>query len=234
MLSESDDLIHWTRPRLILAPDAQDGGTQLYGMVDFPHESLWLGVVQRYRATTDLTLDLTWGVSHDGRHWSRVEPRDPFVPVGPPGAWDCGNNSPSNNPPIRVGDELYFYYGGRDQSHNTRPGIGAIGLATLPVDRFVSLRADAEGSVTTRPLTFRRGKLHVNVDADAGRLRIEVLDRAGNPLPGYELEACRPTQADTLDGIVAWQTKDVVEASDPPVRLRFVLDKADLYAFWIE
>jgi hypothetical protein len=234
MQSESDDLIHWTRPRVILVPDEQDGGTQCYGMCGFPYESLWLAVVQRFHAVTDLTLDLTWAVSHDGRNWSRVEPRDPFLPVGPAGAWDSGNNSHANNPPIRVGDELWFYYGGRNAIHNVRPGIGAIGLATLPVDRFVALRAAQSGTIVTRPLHFDRGRLHVNVNAQGGSLRVEIRDRHGRMLAGYGAGNCRPVDTDTLDQVVTWNAKDTVVATEAPVRLCFHLDRADLYSFWIE
>jgi len=231
--AESDDLLHWSRPRVILTPDAADSGTQLYGMVAFPFESLWLGVVQRYRATSDLTLDLTWAVSHDGRHWSRVTPRDPFVPIGPDGAWDDGNISPANNPPIRVGDELWFYYGGRDATHNTRPDIGAIGLATLPVGRFAALHAKNEGVVLTRPLHFAPGVLHVNADAAGGTLRVDVLDAAGLPLPGRSAAECTPLTANTLDAPVSWSGGNAIESTPQGVRLRFVLHDASLYAFRI-
>lgn len=234
MMSESDDLIHWTRPRLILAPDEQDAGTELYGMCGFPYESLWLAVVQRFHAVGDRTLDLTWAVSHDGRNWSRVEPRDPWLPVGPPGAWDCGNISHANNPPIRVGDQLWFYYGGRDAIHNARPRVGAIGLAVLPADRFVALRASSRGTVLTRPLRFNRGVLRVNADATGGALRAELVAADGRAVPGYELEECSPLSGDAANGVIRWSQGETVEARDEPVRIRFVLERASLYAFWID
>jgi hypothetical protein len=234
-LAESDDLIHWTRPRLILEPDERDGADQIYGMVGFPYESLWLGIVQRYFAGGDLTLDLTWAVSHDGRNWSRLEPRDAFLPVGPAGSWDSGNNSPSNSPPIRVRDELWFYYGGRNRSHNTRPTIGAIGLATLPVDRIAGLRARGRGVVTTRPLTFADGTLHVNADARNGSLRIELLDaETGEALKGYGLDSAAVLRADSMDKTVTWTAGDRLPSEAGPIRIRFVMDRCDLFSFWID
>ena len=234
MQSESKDLVHWTRPRVILRPDRLDDGTQLYGMTDFAYESLWLGVLQRYMATTDLRLDLTWAVSHDGRNWSRVEPRMPFLSGGIKGSWDFGNISPANNPPIRVGDELWFYYGGRDTTHNTRPGIGAIGLATLPIDRFVALQATDKGEVLTRPLSGSLGTLHVNANAEGGSLRVEVTDSEGTPIRGYDRQACHVLTADSLNHAVHWDEAAQLEPSSAPVRLRFIFSDAKLYSFWFE
>ena len=234
MQSESKDLVHWTRPRVILRPDSADRGTQLYGMTDFAYQSQWLGIVQRYMATSDLRLDLTWAVSHDGRHWSRVEPRDPFIAGGNVGEWDHGNISPANNSPIPVGDELWFYYGGRDTTHNTRPGIGAIGLATLPMDRFVALNATGQGEVLTRPLNTSLNTLHVNADAERGSFRVEVTDLEGKALVGYELQACDKLATDSMNHVVCWNGISRVPTEDTPIRLRFVFSSAKLYSFWFE
>jgi predicted GH43/DUF377 family glycosyl hydrolase len=234
MLSESNDLVHWSRPRVILRPDHHDAGAQLYGMTDFAYESLWLGVVQRYMATTDLRLDLTWAVSHDARHWSRVEPRGPFISGGEEGTWDYGNVSPANNPPIRVGDELWFYYGGRDTTHNTRPVIGAIGLATLPIDRFVALQSTGKGEVLTRPISFPPGTLHVNANAKGGSLRIEVIDLQGNSIAGYDRSSNHALTTDSLNHVVQWDAASKLTPNSEPIRLRFLLNDAKLYSFWFE
>ena len=81
-------------------------------------------------------------VSRDSIHFMRVGDRSPFIPVGPVGSWDRFNNSIANNPPIIIGDELRFYYGGRMYRHSPYRGAdrgwgreskrgAGIGLATI-------------------------------------------------------------------------------------------------------
>ena len=44
---ESDDLIHWTRPRMTIFPDGlDDADSQIYGHISFRYESMWLGLMR--------------------------------------------------------------------------------------------------------------------------------------------------------------------------------------------
>ena len=62
---------------------------------------------------------------------------------------------------------------------------GRIGLAWLRLDGFVALEADHQGgTVITRPFELEGECLQLNVDASGnGDVRLELLDRAGNPIP---------------------------------------------------
>jgi hypothetical protein len=51
---------------------------------------------------------------------------------------------------------LRFYFGGRSRAHGQELGqvYGAVGMATVVIDRFAAFRADyKEGRLVTRPLT---------------------------------------------------------------------------------
>jgi hypothetical protein len=62
-------------------------------------------------------------------------------------------------------------------------------------------------------------------------VRVEVQDLEGRPVPGYAMSDCWPVIGDELDRVVRWRDGDEVSAlAGRPVRLRFELVDADLYA----
>jgi hypothetical protein len=88
--------------------------------------------------------------------------------------------------PLRVNDELWFYYTGYDELHDLLPYHSAIGLAKLRKDGFASLDADeCPGEILTKPFSGTGGVMQVNFDSRGGRLLVEVLDAEGRVIPGY-------------------------------------------------
>ena len=123
---------------------------------------------------------------------------------------------------------------------NQRLVNGNIGLGTLRLDGFVSMDANPLGGVlTTKPLLITPGqpegvpiRLHVNVKSDWGHCQVELLDEAGNPIPGYTKDDADDIVADTVDTVVTWHGEgDISELVRQPVRLRFHLQNARLYSF---
>jgi len=106
---------------------------------------------------------------------------------------------------------------------------------TLRLDGFVSVWAPlAGGEVLTKPLLFEGGHLALNLETSgAGHVQVELQDATGQPLPGYTLAECPLIRGDTGRHIVRWKEKggDVRPLAGRPIRLRFVLRDADLYAF---
>jgi hypothetical protein len=107
---------------------------------------------------------------------------------------------------------------------------------TLRLDGFVSASAPyAGGELLTRPLIFAGGSLSVNAETSAfGAFQVEIQDLHGKPLPGFTLDECEPIFGDSLDYTVRWKSAaggDLRGLEGRPVRLRFLLRDADLYAF---
>ena len=105
---------------------------------------------------------------------------------------------------------------------------------TLRVDGFVSVSATRKGGeLLTRPVVFRGEQLILNFSSSAaGRIRVEVQGLDGNPLPGLALDQCDDVFGDTLERAVTWNGKDrLAGRAGTPVRLRFVIEDADLYSF---
>jgi hypothetical protein len=127
---------------------------------------------------------------------------------------------------------LRFYYGGRSSPHSPYKVAGAvnrgcIGLATIPRDRFASLSAGEQpGQILTRPLRLDGRVLHLNANARAGRIALEMLDAAGNVVARSQ-----PITRDALDIPVAWEAGGL-GATASPVTLRIQMQRAELFALW--
>lgn len=66
------------------------------------------------------------------------------------------------------------------------------------------------------------------------RLRIEIQDDPGRVIPGRALEDGPEMIGDALDRVVRWRDGSQVRPlAGRPVRLRFVMKDADLFAFWL-
>ncbi len=105
---------------------------------------------------------------------------------------------------------------------------------TMRVDGFVSAHAPySGGEIVTKPVIFEGGNLTLNVETSAmGSIQVELQDAEGNPIEGYTLDDCPPIFCDDLCYVVRWDNGgDVRPLEGKPVRLRFVLKDADLYAF---
>ena len=242
---ESDDLIHWSRPRVVAFPDRRDwdaGTIGFYGLLGTTYESMWIGYLRAHRLDPWKRVDVQLCVSRDGRTWSRACDREVFLPLGDEGSWESDYSEINHAGPLLVGDELWFFYRGSILEHHrgTGPDIQkGMGLATLRRDGFASLSANgtAGGSVTTRPLTIAGGRLSVNADVrTGGSVRVAVLDGEGQPLPGLDAAGCRPVTGSGTAQAVTWEEADLAGAVErgAPVRLRFHVENADLYAFWID
>jgi hypothetical protein len=106
----------------------------------------------------------------------------------------------------------------------------------LRLDGFVSVEPiRQEGSVTTKPFVLAGRRLELNLDARDGAICVEVLDPAGEPIPGYGRDEAATIQ--DLDGMrlePRWEGHpDLNALVGRTVRVRFYLENAKLYAFQI-
>ena len=107
--------------------------------------------------------------------------------------------------------------------------------STLRLDGFVSAQAPVSGGeLVTKSVIFAGNSLSLNFETGGpGELKVELQNEDGTPVPGYTLAECYPIFGDHLDFSVSWKRKgtDVSTLAGKPVRLRFTLKDADLYAF---
>ena len=245
---ESEDLIHWTRPRMFIYPDRHDlSDCHIYGHMGFVYESMWIGMlrVMHLIPTGWKKVDIQLTYSRDGRHWSRPRERQPFIPLGGADTWEADYSGPDQYGPLIVDDELWFYYfGSRHPYRDNKPKGGgnwpmAVGLCKLRRDGFASLnagQAPGPGEVVTRPLNYQGKSLFINAEvADGGWVRAAVLSEDSQPLESYRLDQAVPLTQSTTRGGMAWRSaNELTVTRDRHVRLLFQLKDAKLYSFWIE
>ncbi len=252
---ESTDLIEWTPcdPLEVLAVDKRDpDGTEIYSMPVMNYGAQYIGFLQMYDKPAGV-LEIQLAASRDGVNWTRVADRATWIPAGGAGQWDRFNQSPANSAPVRVGDELWFYYSGRtyrhaghsDLSEDRGPNFAGIGLATLRLDGFVSMDATFEpGRILTKVTELGGGELHLNVHSPFGEVRLEILATDGIGPGNMALDsaavkvlaASDPLTVDSVDAAVTWDSTPALPgaALGRPVHLRFTLINANLYAWWPE
>jgi hypothetical protein len=178
-------------------------------------------------------LEVTLSTSRDGIQYQRWT--EPIVSPGYEGTWDRRSIYMATGILSR-GDDMYLYYGGRDWCHgeaNLR-GAGAVGRVRYRRDGFVAQKAAAQGGeLVTRPLQFDGRRLEVNFDAGAGgRIKTEVLDETGAPIPGFTAEEADWQFYNDTARTMTWKkSPDLSTLAGRPVRLRFIAKAANLYAF---
>lgn len=243
-LSISDDFITWSPPRLCLQAKPGETSNMVYNHMGFVYGDRYLGLLTYFdRDPKNPLLTLRLLTSRDGESWQRPDTGRPFLDVGGVGEWDRFIVMLTGAPPIRVGDQLYFYYRGLATRHRPYEGKddayrqgGGLGLATLRLDGFASLDASYDGGrVTTKPFRTKGRQLRVNAKADFGKLWVEVLDAAGAPIPGLTRADCHPMQSDRVDHPIQWNDNGALaKLADRPIRLRFHLENARLYGYRVE
>jgi hypothetical protein len=142
-----------------------------------------------------------------------------------------------------VGDELWLYYSayagdpdraGLDWRVNGTYGQGAVGLAKLRRDGFVSMRAMFPGAVVqTRKLKFIGSHLYVNANTSGQRLTVQVINEAGQPIEGLTHEDCLGFCGNSTKNLIVWKNKTLVGLGDRKIQLQFKMDRGDLFSFWI-
>jgi len=237
----SDDFVHWSEP----VPHRYAEGVPLehfYTNATVPcpgAEHILLAFPMRFvpdrtKCTdgmvypSDGLSDAVFMSSRDGVHWDRSF-LEAWVRPGPDERnWTHRSNMPATGI-IETGPREWSMYisehYGWDSNRLRRLSLRPWG--------FVSVRAGARGGeFTTRPLLMEGSELRVNYSTSAaGSLRIELLEADGGPVPGFALGDARPMFGDELDAPVSWSGgSDVSALRGRPVRLRFVLSDADVFA----
>jgi len=258
-VATSADFRTWTEPELLRFPGALDEALYTNQVQPYYRaEHLFVGFPTRYverpwspsmKALPDpqhrqrrmkfhprygtAVTDGLFMTSRDGRTFHRFD--EAFLRPGPERRdnWVYGDGyqglglleTPAEDPTALP--ELSFYVG---EDHWKGPK--RLRRYTLRIDGFVSLHAGARGECVTKPLVFRGKELTLNfATSAAGHVRVELQDATGQPLPGFALADSDELFGDALARTVTWKDRsDLSAMAGRPIRLRFLLRDADLYA----
>jgi hypothetical protein len=144
--------------------------------------------------------------------------------------WVSRSNYPALNI-VQTGPSTMSFYVNRNYGQPT----AYVRRYELRLDGFASFHAGyGGGELLTRPLRMDGSRLELNYSTSAaGGLRVELLDAStGKPLPGYALADATDRIGDEIEGVYRWKTgEDLSALRGRPLRMRFVLKDADLFAF---
>jgi hypothetical protein len=215
---------------------------EYYATSGWRYESVWLGELKVWHGCDDYPYSssgcafLKLVSSRDGLDWQKVSyfNEDGFTEVFIPNGEEGGNGGRNDGGylclfgqgPLRIDEELIFYYGGssygKNQPDEIRVTGGGIFRARLRVDGFVSVDS---GSLMTRPLICDAKELHIN---GIGPIVVEVLNER------KALLASATVEGDSLEHLV--DLKEQVSLRLPkeePIRLRFTVKEGGrLYSFF--
>jgi len=255
MTCTSADFFEWTDPRWIQYPGAPR--EQIYLNQIRPYhraKHLLIGFPGRFMAGREIAKGLPllqhpsykyasisetlFMTSRDGLHFKRWG--EAFIRPGPRRErWIYGATFPTYGLVTTKGktadmpDELSLYIAdGGGWTHGGQ--ADRFRRYSLRIDGFVSLNAPLQGGeVLTKPLIFSGSKLELNfATSAAGSVRVEIQDAGGRAIAGLGLDDCPEIFGDRLQRVVRFANgDDLSRLAGQPVRLRFVLKDADLYAF---
>ncbi len=205
----------------------------------------WPGASRAYLMTPAIyhrsqdRVDLQLAVSHDGERWQFAQ-REAFLANGEAGSGYEGAMYAGRGT-VPLGNGIWaFPLSGYQNTHNMyfhatreRPSHGGVWLARLREDGYMAVEAESEGEFWTQPATFTGSRLLLNCWGLTGaRVRVELSDRAGKPLPGYALSECDPLMGEHLWSPVTWAGRsDVSALRGQLIRIRFELHRVRLHGF---
>lgn len=161
---------------------------------------------------------------------------------------DYPPTSLTNEPLLGMTDDILVLREALDEARLARlAGEGPDFLAAAGRGALYTIDADRAGLLTDRltadgsqdagfestggPLPGQCQLLLNCATSAAGSLRVEVQDAGGQPLPGLALADCDEIWGDAIERVVSWQRRtELKDLAGQPLRLRFLLRDADLYA----
>lgn len=219
--STSKDFLHWTEP---VDMQANEPGEHLYTSVTQPYfraPHIYIALPTRFQARAGAITDIVFMATRPGSDRYHRHFREAFIRpgLGQRGWSNRANYITLNVVPTSPTHMSMFMYGG---SHYI-----------LRLDGFISVHAGYEqGEFLTKPFRFTGNELEINYSTSgAGRMRVELQDESGKPIPGYGLEDCEMIYGDEIARVVKWQQgTDVSRLAGTTIRVRFVMNEADLFS----
>ena len=239
-MTTSKDFENWTegvRMNSLADPLDDYGVTKAdsYGMMLYPYEGIYIGLDWRMRipdSHNDGHIDGQLVFSRDLKEdWQRPT-RDAILPCGENGEFDDGDIYTASYP-IEVGDEIWLYYSGADDTHGAWSFNLKTGLAKWRRDGFASMDAkDGEKTLLTEPMIFTGEELHINANAENGAVYAELLDENMSPISGFTKAECDVISVNSVDNIVSWNGKtDVSALNGETVYLKLYAENSEIYSF---
>ncbi|MBM83074.1 MAG: hypothetical protein CMJ78_21140 [Planctomycetaceae bacterium] len=216
--------------------------SEIYSVTAIPYEGVVVALYDLWpvTGTREGPLDMPMKVSRDMQTWHDVDYPRRALSIGRFGEWDSGMVY-GGNTMLVVDDQIRLYYLGANMGHCTRilpttkpyHTLG-VGLATLRLDGYASLRPDSTtpGQFTTKPLNIKGNRLQINARCQKGGwIKAELVGSDDKPLAGYKLDDCDIFNGDSINHTITWRGSAAITEASSPIRLRVQIHNADVFAF---
>lgn len=223
--STSPDFIHWSDPVVM---QANQPGEHLYTSGTHPYfraPHIYIALPTRFMAQRSSITDVAFMATRpESDQYTRLF-KEAFIRPGL-GADGWGNRS----------NYIAWHVVPTSDTQMSMYNVNGDHYV-LRTDGFISVHAGAEESeFITKPLRFSGSQLELNESTSAaGRIRVEIQEADGTPIPGYTLEDSETIYGDRIRHVVRWGDEqsrhdDVSPLAGRPVRLRFLMQEADLFS----
>jgi hypothetical protein len=252
-LAQSSDLVSWSRPSIVIHPDAgytdESEMVQLYAMWAGWVDGMFLGELWRFHTEAgDETypkmvgyMDTELVYSYNGTNWMHTS-RRPLVSRPEPPAYGNTQLAFSGMFETRERDAWILVAcasrGIHASSKENKRLQELLGGRLLDVC-FYRIRRDGlcgleccgrKGVIGTKPFELLAGDLTFNVNAPFGWVRFAVTDAEARPYPGFSYDDCVPFTGDGMEVAPAWKGRSLAELAGKRVRLWAELNTAVVYS----
>ena len=220
----SADFIHWT-PQVEMHPNLP--GEHLYTSQTHPYfraPHIYIALPTRFQPERGDSTDILFMATRAGATRFERLFTEAFIRPGlDPARWGNRANYAACGVVPTGPAEMSIYH-----AHSGRRYV-------LRTDGFVSVTAGAAaGEFITQPFIFTGQKLVLNYSTSAaGSIRVELQQPDGTPVNsgmGFDLNSHKPMVGDAIAEAVTWKGGDPGRVAGHPVRLRFVMQEADLFS----
>jgi len=217
----SPDFVTWSRPAA-LSPNLP--GEHLYTSQTHPYfraPHIYIATPTRFHQERGESTDILFMTARGNASYDRTFREALIRPGLDPARWGNRSNYAALNVVPTSPTEMSIYHEGSGERFVMR------------TDGFASVHVGADsGEMVTRPLRFAGKELVINYSTSAGgSVRVEIQDESGQPLPDFTLADSRNLVGDAIEQQVRWtKGSDVSSLTDKSVRLKFVMQDADLFA----
>ncbi len=218
--STSEDFLHWSEPKPL---NPNFPGEHIYTTLTHPYyraPHIYIALPTRFHPERGSSTDIMFMTARGDVPYDRTF-REAFIRPGlDPARWGNRSNYAALNVVPTGPDEMSIY---------TTP----FRRFTLRTDGFASVHGGADsGELLTKTFTFDGVELALNFSTSAGgSVKVEVQYPDGKPIRGFALADQLPLVGDSTDRAVVWKNNPSLGSlAGQSVRLRFVLQEADVFA----
>lgn len=227
--SHSKDMISWSRPTLMLAPDGQDPEcAEFYGMSAYQQDGIFYGFLWIF--DTDMFDSLPWKwhgnvttelvYSYNGLNWNRT--RQPAIPLQPLGMYGATQNYLCNMTPDRTGENWlisgffpWHEHGtvGQEESARNISTNRSVAHYTCRIrpGRFCGLQSNGHAFLRTKNLLQNGDGLTINVNCPNGQMLVQLIDLWHKPIKGFTFEDAIPFTGDAIAHQPQWRERSMAE-----------------------